>query len=324
VSAKMEDKASSMREASESEAADWIARRERDNWSHEQSRVLEAWLEASWSNRVAYLRLNAVWQEANRLQALAGNTDLAPLRSRTRWLRWALAASIFLGIALSLTLALWPRGSMYRTAIGKTQTVPISDGSRVTLNTDTRLRVAVNDDRRTVDLQQGEAFFEVVADPRRPFVVTAADQRIIVLGTEFAVRRAGNEVRVVVTEGKVQIERLGRREPKLVSTQLEAGNIARTGAAGVLVENKPIEVAEESLSWRAGFLTFRQIPLAEVAAEFNRYNERKVTVADPGIAAMRIGGTFRATNADAFARLMEEAFPINVELRSGEIVLTAR
>ncbi|MEJ1961315.1 MAG: FecR domain-containing protein [Gammaproteobacteria bacterium] len=71
------------------------------------------------------------------------------------------------------------------------------DGSAITLNTDSQLRVALTEAERRVDLKQGEAFFEVAKDSTRPFVVEAGRKRVVAVGTKFSVRRDGDFVEVV-------------------------------------------------------------------------------------------------------------------------------
>ncbi len=123
----------------------------------------------------------------------------------------------------------------------------MEDGSRITLNTDSQIRVDLTVKERRVELQQGEAFFEVAHDASRPFIVRAGNKRVIAVGTRFSVRREANDVRVVVTEGKVRVETEG--DPSSTSPEpLVAGTVAQASSAGVLVQTEPLAQAEESLS----------------------------------------------------------------------------
>jgi transmembrane sensor len=216
--------------------------------------------------------------------------------------------------------------------------VPLRDGSNITLNTDSQIRVALTGAERHIELKQGEAFFDVARDPSRPFVVVAGKQRIIAIGTKFSVQRNGDSVEVVVTEGKVRVEEASRPlRRNATDTQgatpprgatapvfLTAGAIALADEAGVLVQRKSLEEAETHLSWRNGVLIFRDLSLADAVAEFNRYNAHKIEIADPTVAALKVEGNFRATNADAFVRLLEDYFPIRVVAQEDRIVLSAK
>jgi transmembrane sensor len=215
------------------------------------------------------------------------------------------------------------QGTSYRTAIGGIAAISMNDGSTVTLNTNSDIRVALNETERRVDLERGEAFFEVAKDPNRPFVVRIGDQRVIAVGTKFSVRREPNDVRVIVTEGRVRVEHSEPHQPADAAL-ISAGGVAVAGAAGVLVQDKSLSDAEERLSWRQGIVVFRETLLSDAVAEFNRYNTRQIYIEDPALGSMRIGGHFRTRNAEGFVRLLAEAFPIRVEDNESRIVLRHR
>jgi transmembrane sensor len=244
----------------------------------------------------------------------------------------------------ALTWYVSTSGPYYHTPVGGIASVPMSDGSKVTLNTESAIRLAVSETVRAVELERGEAFFEVAKDPNRPFIVSAGNKRVVAVGTKFSVRRDGNDLRVFVTEGKVRFEDDSLIASSAVQSShqagaipdsgtvkhrddgnamlLAAGAIARAGDSGVIVQEKSLPEVEDYLSWRSGYLTFRDIPLADAVAEFNRYNERKIFIQDPTVAAIRFSGKVRPTSFEGFVRLLESAFPIHAEHVDGRIVLT--
>jgi transmembrane sensor len=311
------------RERAESAAATWIARRERDDWSGDDQVQLDAWINASTDNRVAWLRVSAAWQEAGRLRSLRSPTSSGKALHRTHVRAGVLAGGVALAVAAIAAWYLLRVGPSYHTEIGAIQAVSLTDGSKVTLDTNTRIQVAVTRTERRVDLEQGEAYFEVAKDLARPFVVIAGEKRIVAVGTQFSVRNERGEVRVIVTEGKVQVEREAG-DTKRRMMQLQAGSIARAGPDAVLVEEQPISELEELLSWRTGRLSFDDSPLADAVAELNRYNTHRIVIVDPAVAAIRVGGSFRATNVDAFVRLIASDFPITATKQGEEIVLTGK
>lgn len=249
----------------------------------------------------------------------APGTVLRGSPHRTR--RFAIAATILLTVAAALGSYTFQDGNAdrYITPVGGLASVPMSDGSKVTLNTDSQIRVALTEVERRVDLKQGEAFFEVAKDPARPFVVEAGKKRVVAVGTKFSVRREGESIEVVVTEGKVRVEDAARGP-----VFLTPGTIARAADSGVLVQRKTLAEAETHLSWRSGVLMFREQSLADAVAEFNRYNARKIVIADPAVAALKVEGNFRATNVDAFVRLLESGFPVRAAAEEDRIVLSSR
>lgn len=349
----------------EQAAADWLARRDRGDWSAREQRAFETWLSASTRHRVAFLRLQAAWREAGRLQALAAGlpdgevpprdawgrggssvsavasrpradepdlqrTVFAPRpRARARGWRRALVATLALAVAGSAAWTAWQFGgrheASYASGVGRLEAVALADGTTAVLSSDSRLQVRMSRSERHVALLQGEAYFDVAHDAGRPFVVAADGRRVVAVGTRFSVRRDVQELRVVVTEGKVRLDSPpgadGRATPVSL---LPAGSVATAGRDGVLVRSLPVAEAERYLEWRSGFLTFDDATLAAAAAEFNRFNTRKLELADAGVAALRVGGNFRWANTDDFVNLLELGFPVRAERRPDRIVLHSR
>jgi transmembrane sensor len=339
------------REHIEESAAAWIFKRDSGEWMATDDAELAAWLDASTAHRVVFLRLDSAWQQAARLKAVgagippgtvpspdelqrhpffqprnAGSPSGATsgIRRRSRVVSMALAASVLLATLFAAAWYLLPHGPGYHTDVGGLEAVPISDGSRVTLNTDSQIRVAVTATERRVNLEQGEAFFEVAKDPARPFIVAAGNQRVIAVGTQFSVRRDETGIRVVVIEGRVRVEPGSNTATRIPSAEVDAGSVARSGGDGVLIQKKPLPEVEAYLSWRSGFLVFHETPLADAVAEFNRYNGQKIVLEDPQLAAMHIDGNFRSTNVDAFVRLLEGGFPVTIERNGDQILVRAK
>jgi transmembrane sensor len=206
----------------------------------------------------------------------------------------------------------------YSTPVGGLASLPLLDGSKITLNTNSRVHFALTATERRVELQEGEAFFDVAKDPSRPFVVQAGGKRVVAVGTKFSVRRDGDAIEVVVTDGKVRVESATR------PVFLTPGAIARADESMVSIEHKSVPEAEAHLSWRRGVLMFRDQSLADAVAEFNRYNARKIVITDPAVAALKVEGNFRATNVDAFVRLLESGFAVRASAVENQIVLEPR
>ena len=212
-------------------------------------------------------------------------------------------------------------GEHYSTPVGGLRTLALADGSQVTLNTNTSLRVLLSETQRRVVLEHGEAFFCVAKDPSRPFAVDVAGQSVIAVGTQFSVRRDVDDVQVVVTEGKVNLRQISDHSRE-APTPLGEGAVALAHNAKVIVNRHSASDMQALLSWRSGFLSFHDTPLSEAVAEFNRYNTRKIVIADASIANIRVGGNFRPNNADTFLWLLEKGFPVEVQWNSQQIVLS--
>jgi len=342
------------------QAAEWLTRRGGAVWSKEDEAALGQWMEASSANAVAFLRIEAAWKSADRFKALGAG--FAPLsvptpeelhaspffdevpnirqisieppppglpRGRRKFLV-ASAAVVVAVFAAGVLWRVWAPQPVYRTPVGGLASVPMQDGSRVTLNTDSEIRIVVTDRERKVDLARGEAFFDVARDPRRPFVVDAGAQRVVVVGTQFSVRRDGDSVRVIVAEGKVKLEEGAARmtlveQPAGTSpVYLEAGGVAQSSGRGVIVQSEPLPETQQALSWRSGFLLFKNAELSNAVAEFNRYNEKKMIIGDPEIAGLVFSGKFKATGVQAFVRLLTGGFPVVVDERPDAIYLNKK
>lgn len=309
----------------EAEASAWLARRDSEQWSLADQAALDAWLEHSTAHRVAFLRLEAALSRVDRLRALPSDS---PATIEKPWFVrapvWLAAAAA--AVVLSIGVTTWraePR-NLYETEIGGREMIPLADGSRIELNTDSRVRVAYNAEERQVVLDRGEAYFEVEHDEDHPFVVVVGDQRIVDLGTKFSVRRIGDEVSVIVTEGRVRIEQAGRASQTLAAVDVVEGGVARVAHDEALVTQASAETLDAALSWRDGYLVFRDATLGEAAADFNRYNRTQLVIADPELAAVPIGGRFRSDNLEGFVRLIEQGFGVRADRREAEIVLTAQ
>jgi transmembrane sensor len=250
-------------------------------------------------------------------------------RSRVATQLWAGAGVAFAAVLVLAVGVRWvvahvePReGQRYATEVGGREAVALADGSRVTLNTRTRGRAVVNERRRHFWLEEGEAYFEVAHDPQRPFVITAGDDTITVLGTRFSVRHVGGRTEVTVVEGRVRLDlaRPGGGAPAVpvVVTRNEAA-IAERGSVLVIGRTEG-QVASE-LSWRKGQISFDQKTVAEIALEFNRYNRVQLVV-EGEAANLRLSGNFDTENVEAFARLAHEGLGLRLQRDGDRIILS--
>ena len=123
---------------------------------------------------------------------------------------------------------------------------------------------------------------------------------------------------VTVLEGRVRVDEMEDNRATR-SSIIVGGDIAMAEGAATLVTARSGEKVEGALSWRTGMLTFDQKPLPAIVAEFNRYNARKLVIDGPSVGTMRITGTFPSDRPDAFARLLRDAYGLEVDDTAGEI-----
>lgn len=320
-------------ELANAEAADWLIAQADGPLTPEKQARFEAWLDASEGHKAAYWRLELGWDESGRINALGyGQQDTraetAQWARLRRWIPAAIAASVVLAIGWQFFGTQWmvaPDGAQiemaaqtHSTPLGERHLVGLPDGSRIQLNTRSKLRTRIGTDRREVWLEEGEAFFEVAHREGRPFIVYAGDRRVTVLGTQFSVRRTGDNVVVAVLNGRVELAKLDGARP-VRSTIIASGDIAVAAGAATLVTTRSEESVEHALSWREGMLSFDQEPLSTIAAEFNRYNAIQLVLDGQSLDTIRITGTFPSDKPDAFARLLREAYGLQVDVGESEI-----
>ncbi|VWX49764.1 FecR domain-containing protein [Novosphingobium sp. 9U] len=218
------------------------------------------------------------------------------MHSRRPSLRMAtLVCSLSLAVAVGgALLVLRSRSADYMTGIGEQRAVALTDGSHVRLATDTRLDVKMKDAARHVDLEGGEALFEVAHDTMRPFVVDTGDIQVVATGTRFDVRHVGSRITVTLLSGGVDI-----RKGETLVAQLRPGQSwqsDRPAAQAVTEAN-----AGAVLAWTQGRLVFDKIALKEAVNEVNRYSERKIVLVAPKDEGELISGSFKAGDTAAFA-----------------------
>lgn len=236
-------------------------------------------------------------------------------RHRTRR-RFAAAGGLLAVMAAVVAYGWWLRPAEHRTARGEQRLVRLDDGSRVRLNTATRVRLHRGGDR--VELVSGEAFFAVRPRESRTFEVDAG-RTIRVLGTRFNVRRERGCLSVVVQEGRVAIrDREGAASSARV---LRAGGVARYPARcdGVAPVSDATELARVE-GWLAGRVEFDGAPLEEVARELSRYTPRPLHVAAPQLADLRLSGVFHVDRLDDERSLrfaLENSLPVRLARRQG-------
>ena len=307
-------------------AAGWAVRRDARPLTQAEAAELDDWLAASDRNRGALLRAQATLAYLDRAASLAAGRGFAsearpaaPRLGRRSFLAATASAAAAAGIGAIALVQPWQQ--RIDTAIGEVRRVPLEDGSVATLNTDTRLRVAMDKSERVVSLADGEAWFEVAHDPAKPFIVEAGDVRVRAVGTAFSVRRRDYGADILVTEGRVLAWRVGdAARPVAVDAGYKLYLATKAAARPVKAEAE----IERALAWRSGEIAFDGETLGEAVEEFNRYNRRKLVVADPALARAPLVGFFRANEPESFARAVSPMIGATATEQDDRIVISRR
>ena len=308
------------------EAARWVLRLDREGRSGSVEAELEDWLEGDIRRHGALLRAEATWASLDQIsyeaQAVAPRERRSASSVRNR-LRVIGGVGFGLAAGLAALVLLPSNGDTYRTAVGEIRRVPLADRSIAAINTSSRIDVVFEPGRREVTLDEGEAWFQVAKDRTRPFVVEAGSLRVEAVGTAFSVRRSGTGAEVLVTEGIVRAWAVGFEARAVLVT---AGSRASLTSDVLVVRAATSPSAiDRQLAWRAGRIDLAGETLGAAVGEFNRYNERKISVRDPEVGGKRLYGVFRTDDPESFAK----AAALSLDARayatgSGDIIIEAR
>lgn len=326
------------RRAARGEAAAWVVRLHGPQRSPQLEEGFRRWLAAEPEHARQFERVTDIWDASTRVA-----TSGLP-RVRTRWRgspvrAWAAAVSLAVAALAILFFfsGLFRSGVEYRTGIGAPRVVQLRDGSRVSLDADTVVRVAYGETERRVRLESGRAYFQVRHNPSWPFVVVAGRHQITDIGTAFMVRHRSGRTAVTLLEGRVAVSSRSR----------ESGGSARISAAGapglaaggptqaiVLTAGQRLTFAagppqldrprlDDVTAWVRREIVLNDTPLPRVVADLNRYDPMRLVIADPQVARLHVSGIYHTGNNREFAILLAKLYGIQFAERGEHITLSS-
>lgn len=322
-------------EAIDDQAARWAARSLSGDFSTADQQAMEKWCEADERHRAAlneYIMIADVSAQALH-EADAGQkvTQLAPptparAAPRSNWFvaAPAIAASIAAAIVFTFVFVVQPPVAVeqYATQKGEVSEIALADGSVVSLNTNTEISVRYSKDLREIELMRGEALFDVMRDPGRPFVVAASDAEARVLGTRFNVRAMPDEMTVSVLSGRVEVAAMARDLAPAAPVVLAAGSEVTVYESGRMTS--PVRKFDPLLvaSWRDGVARYENEALGEVVADLNRYFAVRIELGDDRLNDIPVTGGFNLKNQEVAVEALSVALNLRAERRgSSEIIL---
>jgi len=312
-------------------AAEWFARLGDETADEAERQRWHEWLAAAPEHAQAWARVEMIAQPFSRLRAntppacsrqalLEARRELG-CKSRRQALRLLGVGVMALG-GLSVLGAALPRPAQWqvlaaltadlRTAVGETRQLELDDGSQLSLNTATRVKVDYNDEMRRVVLYDGEILLDSGVDRRsvpRPLVVDTVHGRVTALGTRFSVRSVGGQTQVDVFAGAVRLAPVDGDGTVIVETG-ESGRLTTRLAAG----HGSAAAAREG--WTKGLLIADNVPLIDFLPELGRYTTVKLEV-EPRVSQLRLVGVYRIGNPERDVPLilaaLEGSLPLQVE-----------
>lgn len=300
-------------------AAEWFAMR-LGGMDAKLDRQFDAWLAEDPAHGEEYALCEITWEVSQNAAKEMPEPIFHPL-SGDRW-AFGTRAAAFAIVAAAAAAALWfrpPATLAYATAAGEQRTLVLEDGSRVTLNTRTRIAVRFARNAREIALEGGEAFFEVSKDPSRPFTVRTTLGSARAVGTRFDVYLQERQLCVTISDGSVLVDGAISGNGVLVG----AGNRAelRQGLPRIAVEPANLPAA---LGWLSRRLEVSNAPLADVLRDFSRYTSVPIRAATPAIAGLRVSAVLRTGDIEALQATLKDAFGLDIERRGGEYLVIDR
>jgi len=321
----------------------WCMRLSEGPLNNNDQLAFDLWLAADDCHRAAFDEAVTTWREFEgaesepdlltfRMEALqtlrrsarAGRIRISP--------RWAAAAAVVLIALAGAGAWLGALPTIYETGVGERHVVVLKDGSKVSLDAETRVEVKYSDSRRALRLDRGRAKFDVAKDPLRPFSVAAADKTVVATGTEFSVELLRQDVHVILYEGHVAV--LGPTSVSHVAQPLHLASNGAIPADQLLTPGHelvaPLATAAASvavtdpvrtLAWEGGQQVFVDEPLASAVERVDRYADKKISIGDPAAGRVQITGVFMNGDTRAFIEGVTAVFPVRAESRDGKTVL---
>ena len=335
-------------------AAEWVWRR-LEGLTRTEQNDFERWLRIE-EHAVVFAEMSETSELLDRLRdpVLASPREVSAAKGQSfagnvnRRGAWFASTALAAAATVAILCAVWWRpvssdtsySSQVVTEIGGPRRFDLPDGSIVRMNTDSTMEVRYTKTERRVSLTRGEAHFTVAKNSARPFRVQAGTVSVRAVGTEFNVRYRPDTVEVLVTEGSVQVKDtpvasgaaenlpslpLPASERLLVAGQrltvaLDPPSADISPVAPVVTAIAPEEIARK-LAWRERRLEFDDVPLAQVVAEFNRYNKHQLDIGDPELRAVRVGGAFATHGYASFVEILEQSFDVVAERHPDRTIL---
>lgn len=255
----------------------------------EEDRHLRGWREESAENERAFTATVRLWELTEHARPADPVRRIPRIRARRQQVAWrAVAAAALVLLGLGIVHLWWTRAPLrvleFATGPAEMVTATLSDGSLVRLGPNSRLRFVPSRDRRTVSVD-GQAFFAVSEDARRPFVVNTRIGAATVLGTRFDVRVDADKLRLIVVEGTV---RVAASDVAVEVQDGEMGSVRQGGTPTVI----PVDDVYSYLSWMDGTVVFQSTPLEEAIEEIERRFDRPIELADTTLGYRQVTAWF--------------------------------
>lgn len=354
------------------EAAEtWLIKMQSPSFSQADEQSFFQWLESSPANQAAYLRAEALWHSLGHSAELNQKLDktlfqantaadstlepslssphsLSPAPKKARRLTGTsmLFAALAACLAMIVVMPNWDnwQGQQIQTGTGEQLRLSLSDGSRIQLNTQSTMQISMHENYRLLELEHGEAYFDIAHDPSRPLLVKTQGAYVRVLGTRFNVYSDAHRTQVSVVEGKVDVStdksfteltqaNYHTKRALTANEQLQIRYLKSNNWFEDMFGNSPASKrsdvsqinSQDVLAWQRGEAIYDNISLQAVIEDLNRYYPGSIRLQDDQLGKQNLVAALRLDDKEAALNTLASSMALDVvELADGEILLTAQ
>lgn len=308
------------------QAIAWFTRMQSNTLSSHEKTQFKIWKAQSSVHQRAYEEITRLWNAPAFNLALGQATlSYAPERVERKSARsyrkyWAPSLAMAASFAVFMVFfdPVTRLQADFYTGTGANRTVQLSDGSIVTLNTDTAITVAFNDNERRIRLFKGEAYFSVQTDRQRPFVVNSGETETTVLGTRFIVKNENAGDKITVVKGLVKVSSLQQDQSVLLHPDEQVIN-TRNGLTAIRKT-----LTNQETAWLKGRLTFQDATMTEIVQELDRYLPGIILITDNTLKNYRINARFDITQPAQALDTLGQTLPIKITHVSNWVTVIGR
>lgn len=324
------------------EASAWRVRLAETGAEEGEHLEFQSWIAADPRNADAWRQVNGPWRlfddNATAPEVIVARREALARAEQVGRKRWrdvartgngAMRAAAAIVMVVGLAFLVWhnTRPDVYSTGSSERRIVTLDDGSTLSLDAQSEIRVHYSANARELELVHGQAKFDVAHDAERPFSVVAGGRKVIATGTSFNVDMLEAKLFVTLIEGRVLVLPSPARRP--VDPQGTERIELTVGEQLVVAEHVPPTVTRVNVglatAWQTGLIVFEDATLAEAAARLNRYSARELVVDDDVVRNIKISGVFKAGDMNGFVSTVTTYFPVSADQQSGgEIRITRR
>ncbi len=325
------------KEENQKQFSDLISKYLSGNTNAEEVQQLEAWVMESSKNKAIFKDSKKAWilsgiKEEKQTVDIEENwvktsaqifkepkvVQLNSSVNRRKWLSIAAGIALLAVVSFLLFQNTRSSGATFVQTQLESNTFDLSDGSEITLNQSSSLKYELDKETnaRKVKLD-GDAFFDVARDEKRPFIIETQNVEIEVLGTSFYIdsRPDQSQIQVIVTSGKVEV-RSGNAKTILVANEKA---IFQKDSKELIKETNE---DKNFLSFKSQTLLFENARLEEVVFALNRQFNANIVIENQELKDCELDSTFKNKSLNTILKIIESSLGVQFKQSGQQIKLT--